>query len=108
MGFRSMGQTQANLILLLGHLLENKNSKATYITFLDLKASFDLVDHRILFNKLEQSNIVQNDMNIIKLLYGSMHIKIDEELIPINRGTSQGSLLSPHFFNVYLNDLLMK
>ena len=68
-GFREQCSTGMNLIKLLGKakdLLDEHPRSNNYILFIDLKAAFDSVDHRILFRKMEQCGIRQEIINTVK------------------------------------------
>ena len=82
--------------------------KQKYVLFLDLKAAYDSVNHDILFQKLEKFNIDEDVINSIKKIYSSSILRLSpkSDLININQGVLQGSLISPILFNLYINDLI--
>lgn len=98
---------------------QNHSSTTTYkkyLLFIDFKGAFDTVDHEILFEKLEtrlNAKLIKSNkklLSLIKLLYKSAKVKlihnVKETLIPILRGTPQGSLISPILFDMFVDDLL--
>ena len=56
LGFREQCSIEINLVKLLGRIKDiiNKHLKSNnYILLINLKATFDSVDHRIMFRKME-------------------------------------------------------
>ena len=66
----------------------NKFFDNKYIVFIALKNAYDQVIHDKLYIKLSN--------------YG-----INEEIININDGLLQGSLICPNLFTIYINDLII-
>jgi len=83
--------------------------------FCDLSKAFDCVNHRILLSRLELYGIRGTSETLIKsyLTERYQRILIKDNTNTINysnwervkRGVSQGSILSPLFFLLYINDL---
>ena len=81
-----------------------------YACFVDFKKAFDSVWHEGLQYKLLEIGIGSCFYKLIKSLYStsSCAIKIGQtqtEPFRYSRGVRQGCVLSPLFFNLYINDL---
>ena len=75
--------------------------------FFDLEKAFDNIDHSIMIQILEESNIKRNTLNIIKLLFNSFHFTIQGNETGVNTiGVPQGSSTSPIFFIIYINEVI--
>ena len=81
-----------------------------YLVFIDLKNAYDKVIHTKLFEKLYKYGINEKIIGTIKLLYSYAKLKIsnDSEIINVNNGVLQGSLISPLLFDLYINDLIIE
>lgn len=81
-----------------------------YICFLDASKAFDRINHVIMFEKLKKRNI---NFYIIRLLrywyhHQFFYVKWDNifsEGFKTTNGVRQGGILSPIFFNVYMDGL---
>ena len=90
----------------------NKNGSPVYICGLDAEKAFDSCNWDILFDKLYfKKNIPLSIVTTIKSLYTKSSSKVkygsrySYEFL-LTQGVRQGSVLSPHFYNEYTDDLL--
>uniref|UniRef100_A0A8D8UNP4 Craniofacial development protein 2 n=1 Tax=Cacopsylla melanoneura TaxID=428564 RepID=A0A8D8UNP4_9HEMI len=82
------------------------NNNDAYICFIDFEKAFDRIKHDKMIDILEDIGLNEKDIRIIKNLYWNQSacVRIEgnvTESVNIKRGTRQGCVLSPQFFNIY-------
>ena len=87
----------------------SRNSRVS-VCFLDASKAFDRVNHSLLFNKLIKRGICGYLLRIIIYWYETqtMCVKwgnVTSGSFGVSNGVRQGGILSPLFFNVYVDDL---
>ena len=111
-GFRR-GSGCRNAIFILRMLSERciEIQKDLYVCFIDYEKAFDNVRHKELFECLKRSGIDGKDLRIFQEVYWNQtaSIRINGNLgtwIKILKGTRQGCVLSPDFFNIYGEEIM--
>ena len=77
--------------------------------FLDLSKAFDTVNHDILINKLNFYGITAHSNKLFQSYLENwkqfVNVNaIDANLLPLTCGVTQGSILGPIYFFIYVND----
>ena len=85
-------------------------SSPVYICFLDASKAFDRINHWTLFEKLIKRNVPCHIVRIIVYWYCNQTFSVTwgsliSESFSVTNGVRQGGILSPIFFNVYMDDL---
>ena len=66
--------------------MKNSSNK-NFLVFIDIKSAFNKVNHEHLFKKLEKLNLGKDTLNIIKLIFSNITLKLGKEEIYFNAGT---------------------
>ena len=111
-GFKSNRSTSHALFCLketINYYIDHGSK--VYCSFLDASKAFDRLIHSGLFLKLIQRETPRVFLDILVTWYQGLHcrIKWDGHLgdwFPISAGVRQGGILSPQFYNIYVDDLI--
>ena len=84
-----------------------------YCSFLDASKAFDRLVHAGLFLKLIRRNIPLVFLEIIMSWYGNLRCRVKwddsfSDYFSILAGVRQGGILSPDFYSIYVDDLLLR
>lgn len=96
-------------------IIENDNKKKSNVhcAFMDLSKAFDKVNCSTLVEKLKETKLPPELINIIDFMYSNScaNVKINNNVgstWKIGNGTRQGGILSPLLFCFYFNSLIDK
>ena len=111
-GFRSRYSTQHALLNLINKwhsCLDNSGVVGTIL--MDLSKAFDCLPHELILAKLHAYGVDIKSLKLLKdyLSNRTQRVKLDSTLslwLKILLGVPQGSILSPLFFNIFLNEML--
>lgn len=110
-GFRAARGTLDQIATLQEWISQSKATKAErFMAFLDIKAAYDQVDRRLLWQSCRSKNIPMDVISMLQALFDENKARVavngaESEEFPISSGVLQGSLLSPLLYSVFIDDL---
>lgn len=109
-GFRS-GHCCNDLILSLNEILRKKRRAPVHVAFLDIKAAYDSVDRKLLWNTCRKSNVDPLVLNALQALFDRNSAQVTvggRRSVPfaIRDGLLQGSVLSPFLYAMFIDSIV--
>ena len=94
----------------IGHNFDN--GKFTLGVLIDLSKAFDTVDHQILLKTLKYCGVIEKSLTWVQTLFFRRKQYIEnsddiKDLVEVNYGVLQGSILAPLLFLIYINDFYL-
>ena len=113
-GFKKKHGTDMCIYALKELVLTYRSLNATmFMCFLDASKAFDRVNHAKLFDKLVQRGVPGYIVRILVYWYTFQKVSIRwgstiSADFTVGNGVRQGGILSPHLFNIYMDELSSK
>ena len=110
-GFRTGHSTEHAALELVDNITSQMDNNETPINiWLDLSKAFDTIDHNILLDKLKYYGLDDTAIKLFRsyLTNSYQYVQIENaksQLLEINTGVPQGSILGSLLFIIYINDI---
>jgi len=110
-GFRENRRGSDNALILNNVIQQCTRGNGAYIIVIDFSKAFDRCHISTLLRKMARKNIKGKMLRIIQSMYtgAEAQMYINGKLgspFEVTRGVAQGCVLSPTFFDIYIDDLL--
>ena len=110
-GFRQNRRGTDNVLLLNNTIRQECKNGGAFIIVIDFSKAFDRCHIATLLSKLSRKGVRGNTLRLIQNMYTDAEAQISVngklgEKFEVTRGVAQGCVLSPLFFDVYIDDLL--
>ena len=87
--------------------------KPLFLVTLDSRKAFDVVNHKIMLDRLNEAGIHPSLWTILKDMYTGLASKVNwvgelSDSFKVQQGVKQGGILSPFLYKTYINPCLVK
>ena len=112
-GFQVNNPTEHAILQLTRNIGHNfDNGKFTLGVLIDLSKAFDTVDHQILLKTLKYCGVNEKSLTWLQTLFFRRKQYIEnsddiKDLVEVDYGVLQGSILGPLLFLIYINDFYL-
>ena len=104
-------ESEIKLPASVGLLKKQENSRRVYFCFIDYTKAFNYVDHNKLWKILKETGIPDHLISLLWNLYAGQEAAVRDgtaktDWFQIGKGVSQGCILSPCLFNLYVDYIM--
>jgi hypothetical protein len=79
-----------------------------YAAFLDLRKAFDSVNHRLLLRLMKEKGAPEDWVRQVAKMLTNRKLHLLQEILAVEKGTAQGSPISPLLFDLFINPLITR
>ena len=111
-GNRKLHSTETALLYFTDEILKNMDDKkVSVIVLLDISKAFDSICHDLMLSKLRRIGVANAACNWFRSYLSQRNQVVNianciSDPLPLSVGVSQGSIVGPVLFTLYVNDLL--
>ena len=73
---------------------------------MDFRKAYDKVDRQKLYHRLAETGLSGDDLFKLKAVHSNATVVINGMRTILTKGLPQGSVLSPHLFNIFIDPLV--